>query len=132
MGHGTQIFRRTDTDEIEQPLSNGKAERMNRTIKEATVCRYYDDTHEQRTKHLANFVDADNYAKRLKTLKGLTPYKCICKQWTNETKRSTLNPIHQNQGLNILRTACRADAVIAFVDDHLAVIRQTFVRDNRH
>ena len=28
--------------------------------------------------HLANFVDAYNFARRLKTLKGLTPYEYIC------------------------------------------------------
>ncbi len=114
------------------PWTNGQVERMNRTIKDATVKRFHYDNHDPLRRHLDDFINAYNYGRRLNTLKGLTPYKCICKQWTNETKRSTLNPIHQNQGLNILRTACRADAVIAFVDDHLAVIRQTFVRDNRH
>jgi RNA polymerase sigma factor (sigma-70 family) len=34
------------------------------------------------------------------TLKGLTPYEFICKQWTIEPERFTLNPIHQIPGLN--------------------------------
>ena len=34
--------------------------------------------------HLSDFVAAYNFAKRLKTLKGLTPYEYICKVWTKE------------------------------------------------
>ena len=45
---------------------------MNRTIKEATVQRYHYDRHDQLEAHLADFISAYNYARRLKTLKGLT------------------------------------------------------------
>lgn len=48
---------------------------MNRTIKEATVKRYHYDSHAQ----FHDFVDADNYGRRPKTLRGLTPYEYICK-----------------------------------------------------
>jgi transposase InsO family protein len=54
------------------PWTNGQVERMNRTLKEATVRRYHYDSHDQLRAHLAAFVDAYNFAKRLKTLKGLT------------------------------------------------------------
>ena len=47
---------------------------MNRTIKEATVKRYYYQSHDQLKSHLQTFLMAYNFAKRLKTLKGLTPY----------------------------------------------------------
>ena len=57
------------------PWTNGQVERMNRTLKEATVRRYYYESHEQLRNHLAAFVDAYNFAKRLKTLKGLTPFE---------------------------------------------------------
>ncbi len=83
------------------PWTNGQVERMNRTIKEATVKRFYYETHEQLRRHLADFVSAYNFAKRLKTLKGLTPYEFICKSWTKEPERFTLNPIQQMPGLNI-------------------------------
>lgn len=46
---------------------------MNRTIKEATVKRFHYDDHAQLKKHLADFIDAHNFGRRLKTLKGLTP-----------------------------------------------------------
>jgi hypothetical protein len=52
------------------------------------------------TRHLADFLAAYNFARRLKTLKGLTPYEFICKPWTIEPKRFKLQPIHQMPGLN--------------------------------
>ena len=76
------------------PWTSGQAERMNRTIEEATVRRSYDDSHEQLRSHLADFLDADNFAECLKTLKGLTPYEHIRKLWTGQPQRFRLNPIH--------------------------------------
>jgi hypothetical protein len=73
---------------------------MNRTIKDATVKRFHYDDHAQLKKHLADFIDAYNFGRRLKTLKGLTPYEFICKQWTSEPNRFRLNPIHQMPGPN--------------------------------
>ena len=82
------------------PWTNGQVERMNRTIKEATVKRYYYESHDQLRSHLADFVTAYNFARRLKTLKGLTPYEYICARWTKEPQRFSLNPIHQSLGSN--------------------------------
>ena len=67
---------------IKHPWTNGQVERMNRTIKEATVKRFHYDSHEQFETHLADFISAYNFGRRLKTLKGLTPYEYICKIWT--------------------------------------------------
>lgn len=86
---------------IKHPWTNGQVERMNRTIKEATVKRYHYDRHEQLESHLDDFIKAYNYGRRLKTLKGLTPYEFICKAWTKEPERFTLNPLQQMPGLNI-------------------------------
>ena len=86
---------------VKHPWTNGQVERMNRTIKEATVKRFHYDSHEQLKQHLVDFVSAYNFARRLKTLRGLTPYEFICKRWTAEPERFTLNPIHQMPGLNI-------------------------------
>jgi hypothetical protein len=83
------------------PWTNGQVERMNRTLKEATVKRYYYDNHQQLKEHLYNFLNAYNFAKRLKTLQGLTPYEYIIKCWQKEPKRFTLNPCHHTLGLNI-------------------------------
>lgn len=85
---------------INHPWTNGQVERMNRTIKEATVKRYHYDSHQQLRRHLDDFVAAYNFGRRLKTLKGLTPYEFICKCWTSQPERFTLNPLHQMPGLN--------------------------------
>ena len=82
------------------PWTNGQVERMNRTIKEATVRRYYYDSHDRLRTHLANFLDAYNFARRLKTLNGLSPYEYICKLWTEQPDRFRIDPIHHMPGLN--------------------------------
>ena len=85
---------------IDHPWTNGQVERMNRTIKDATVKRYHCDSHDQLERHLADFVSAYNFGRRLKTLKGLAPYEFICKRWASEPERFTLDPIHQMPALN--------------------------------
>ena len=96
------------------PWTNRQVERMNRTIKEGeadqktirgmvfplNVKRFHYETHDQLRTHLADFMAAYNFARRLKTLGGLTPYEYICKIWTSEPDRFILNPIHQMPGLN--------------------------------
>jgi hypothetical protein len=62
---------------------------MNRTIKEATVRRFHYETHDQLRSHLADFVAAYNFAKEF-----------ICRTWTKEPDRFTLNPLQQMPGLN--------------------------------
>ena len=52
---------------------------MNRTIKDATVKRYFYATHDEPRNHLRHFVDAHNFARRLKILRDLTPYEFVCK-----------------------------------------------------
>ena len=79
---------------------NGIVERMNRTIKDATVKRYHYESHDQLVRHLADFLVAYNFARRLKTLNGLTPYEFVCKRWTTEPQRFRLNPLQQMLGLN--------------------------------
>jgi transposase InsO family protein len=85
---------------VKHPWTNGQVERMNRTIEDATVKRFHYDDHRQLRRHLDDFVSAYNFARRLKTLKGLAPYEVICKQWTKEPERFRLDPTHQMPGLN--------------------------------
>lgn len=70
---------------------------MNRTLKEATVRRYYYESHEQLRAHLAVSVDAYNFAK---SLKGLSPFEHKCKCWTEEPNRFNLDPWHFFPGQN--------------------------------
>lgn len=83
------------------PWTNGQVERMNRTIKEATVRTYHYNGHEQLREHLAAFLNAYNFAKRLKTLGGLTAHQFICSRWQKEPSRFIRNPLHLSLGLNI-------------------------------
>jgi len=85
---------------INHPWTNGQVERMNRTIKDATVKRFHYDNHDQLRQHLDDFMAAYNFGRRLKTLNGLTPYEFICKVWTKHPNRFRLDPIHQMPGLN--------------------------------
>ena len=82
------------------PWTNGQVERMNRTLKEATIRRYHYDSHDQLRQHLEAFLDAYNFGKRLKTLKGLTPFESICAVWTKEPDRFTLDPTQLTPGLH--------------------------------
>jgi transposase InsO family protein len=82
------------------PWTNGQVERMNRTIKHATVKRYHYESHDQLVRHLADFLAAYNFARRLKTLNGLTRYEFVRKRWTTEPERFRLNPLQQMPGLN--------------------------------
>ncbi len=82
------------------PWTNGQVERMNPTIKEATVRSYHYQSHAQLQEHLAAFLNAYNFAKRLKTLAGLTPFQFICSRWQIEPDSFKFNPLHLSLGLN--------------------------------
>jgi len=82
------------------PWTNGQVERMNRTIKGATVKRFHYENNEQLRVHLAHFMAAYIFARRLKTHSALTPYEYIAKIWTSEPDRFIDDPINQMQGLN--------------------------------
>uniref|UniRef100_UPI003EBFEDD7 integrase core domain-containing protein n=1 Tax=Falsirhodobacter sp. 1013 TaxID=3417566 RepID=UPI003EBFEDD7 len=86
--------------DVKPPRTDGQVERMNRTIKDATLERFHSDDHNQLRIHLSAVMAAYNFARRLKTPGGLTPYEYICKIWTSEPDRFILNPIHQMPGLN--------------------------------
>jgi len=81
------------------PWTNGQVERMNRTLKEATVQRYHYENHEHLRQHLANFLAAYNFARRLKTLRGLTPHEYVCKIAANNPASFRLDPCHHTAGL---------------------------------
>lgn len=77
-----------------------RGERMNRTIKEAAVKRYYYYNREQLRGCLNDFIGAYNNARCIKILKDLAPYEYICKIWAEEPKRFPVSPINQGPGIN--------------------------------
>jgi len=73
---------------------------MNRTIKEAAVRTYHYQSQAQLQEHLAAFLNAYNFAKRLKTLACLTSYQFICSCWQREPHRFISDPHRHSLGLN--------------------------------
>ena len=104
---------------------------MNRTIKDATVKRFYYDSHDQLRQHLIDFVAAYNFARRLKTLRGLTPYEAICKAWTDEPFRFMHDPPNRGTkhlvakyGIALAKIAsmiAEVDSVVQDSSDALAI-----------
>lgn len=77
---------------VRHPWINGQVERMNRTIKEATVKRFHYDNHAQFGAHLADFIAAYNFDRRLKTL-GSKPIEDI-----DLTRQIRFKPSNQRFG----------------------------------
>ena len=76
------------------PWTNGQVERMNRTIKEATVKAFHYPDFDALKAHVLAFVMAYNFARHLKALRWRTPFKVICETWTENPDRFTINPHH--------------------------------------
>ena len=83
---------------VGHPWTNGQVERMNRTLKEATVKRYHYGSHHELREHLGAFVLAYNHAKRLKTLRGLTPYEFVCREWQRSPELFYRDPTQDTLG----------------------------------
>jgi len=82
------------------PWTNGQVERMNRTIKDFTIKKYYYKTKDQLKRHLNDFLMVYNYTKKLKSLKYITPYEKIIKSWEKNNSLFNSNPNHYLVGLN--------------------------------
>jgi len=80
------------------PWTNGQVERINGTIKSATIKKYYYENHEKLQNHLNSFLNAYNYARPLKTLKGSTPYEKILLYLNSEKGKSEINPLYKSPG----------------------------------
>jgi transposase-like protein len=76
------------------PWTNGQAERMNRTIKDATVKAFHYDDLASLKAHVLAFLTAYNFAKHLKALRWRTPFQAICDAWTNDPAAFKINPHH--------------------------------------
>jgi len=78
------------TTQVNHPFTNGQVERMNRTIKEMTIYKYYYENGVTLDKHLLAFLDAYNLGKRLKALKGYMPMEASleycrnCLNWSED------------------------------------------------
>jgi transposase len=82
------------------PWTNGQAERMNRTVKDATVRAFHYETLDSLKAHLDAFITAYNFAKHLKSLRWQTPFQAICDAWTKDPDHFIINPHQLMPGLN--------------------------------
>ncbi len=85
---------------VKHPWTNGQVERMNRGLKEATVNTFTYASHLQLKEHLHAYLMAYNFAKRLKSLKGKTPWQFIINEWRTHPEYFNINPNHFFPGLN--------------------------------
>ena len=105
---GAHIFDRVcDENGIKHKLTkpyhswtNGQAERMNRTVKEATIKAFHYADLESLKAHVLTFVSAYNFAKHLKALRWKTPFEAVCHAWTTTPDIFKLNPCHLIPGPN--------------------------------
>ncbi len=86
--------------QVGHPWTNGQVERMNRTLKEATVASFHYDTHAQLKRHLHSFLSAHNHARKLKALKWKTPVEKILETFDDKPDIFHSNPYHYSMGLN--------------------------------
>ena len=82
------------------PWTNGQAERMNRTVKEATIKAFHYPDLEALRAHVLAFVAAYNFAKHLKALRWRTPFQAICDAWARDRSVFKINPHHLIPGPN--------------------------------
>jgi transposase InsO family protein len=82
------------------PWTNGQAERMNRTVKEATIKAFHYPGLDALKAHVLAFVRAYNFAKHLKALRWRTPFQAICDAWAKDRSIFKINPHHLFPGPN--------------------------------
>ena len=82
------------------PWTNGQAERMNRTVKEATIKAFHYPDLDALRAHVFAFVRAYNFAKHLKALRWRTPFQAVCDAWTKDPTIFKIDPHHLIPGPN--------------------------------
>jgi hypothetical protein len=89
-------------DRFPKPASawtNGPVARRNRTLQQAPVRRYHDETSEQLPQHRQALLLADHPAKRRKALRGLSPHEFVCAQHQKNPTLFPTDPTHLTRRL---------------------------------
>lgn len=68
------------------PWTNGQAERMNRTVKEATVKTFHYPDPGSLKAHVLAFVSACNFARHLEAIRWKTPFEAVRHAWTKSSQ----------------------------------------------
>ncbi|CAN5489145.1 hypothetical protein BH11ARM2_BH11ARM2_08230 [soil metagenome] len=77
-----------------RPWTNGQAERMVRTLKEATVRGFHYATAADLETHARAVALVHNLAKRLKSLRWRTPFQSVCAAYAKAPERFKTDPHH--------------------------------------
>ncbi len=88
--------------QFRHPWMNDLVERMNRTIKEATVKIYFYETLEELKKHLFLWLMMYNFENKLKSLQYNSPHDMMLKEFDENESNFNENPHHKKRGLNSL------------------------------
>src|SRR5215218_476866 len=83
------------------PWTHGQAERMNRSVKDATIKAFHYPDLEALKAHVLAFVTAYNFAKHLKALRWRTPFQALCDAWKADPSAFKINPHHLIPGPHI-------------------------------
>ena len=83
------------------PWTNGQAERMNRTVKEATVKAFHYQDLESLKAQILALVFAYNFAKPFKAIRWKAPFEAICQAKTKTPDIFKFDPRHAIPGSNI-------------------------------
>jgi transposase InsO family protein len=76
------------------PWTNGQAERMNRSVKDATIKAFHYPDLDALEAHVLAFVTAYNFAKHLKALRWRAPFQAMCDAWNADPSAFTIDPHH--------------------------------------
>lgn len=76
------------------PWTNGLVERMNQTIKKATIRQYRYEGHEDMSKAILNFVMMYNLYRKHNMLNRKTPYQVMCEWYLKKPKIFKKKPSH--------------------------------------
>ena len=82
------------------PWTNGQAERMVRTLKQATVRAFHYDGLRELRQHVADYLAAYNFARHLKALRWRTPYETLEALWASRPELFRRSPDHLTLGPN--------------------------------
>ena len=85
----------------ERSKTNGQVEVFNRFIKDNTIKKYKYISKEQLLNHLDNLLIAYNFAKRLKSLKYITPYQKVLEIY-NDKNLNNNNRLFRTESVNQL------------------------------
>jgi hypothetical protein len=72
-------------------------ERINQTIKNATIIRYHCELPGPFLRYLVDFVSACDFVQRLETLKCIISTGFVCKRWVIDPELFRLNPLQKCQ-----------------------------------